>query len=395
MSGDRWEPLVEFEVGPEDDLDPEFTRSLIPWEKEGGCDDSPPQPHIRSQDIKTLPSPPKDARSTCPDRGTVSRSFSQTLTTPPVVWDWKHVLSITYWLEIPGVGGRASEDCGAFFKKLVCSGCGVEYQAIKKSCHNRSCSLCWEDWLNRAVSRICERLLGYKQAYEAWAKENERRRRRMGNPKSLILSPPPSEWEGYKFRSEEDVKRFVGRLRRKAKRLLRKLGLHGGVLIFHAYRIRDELKELLKSFNRPFWELVRADVLNLGSWKRYVVFGPHFHVLAYGRLGLKSDDFHARTGWIYKFGGHRSEKEWEATVRYFLSHATFVGRCDCYTFFGNMAESCLVAEISSESEEELFCDKCGSPLVWEYYDGMRIPAVIRRVIKIYRFRRLAKAKGYG
>jgi len=168
--------------------------------------------------------------------------------------------------------------------------------------------------------------------------------------------------------------------------------LHGGVLIFHAYRIRDDLEEFLKPFKRPYWELVREDVLGLGSWRYYVVLEPHFHVLAFGRLKLRSKKFHAETGWVYKFKGHRSKKEWGATVRYLLSHATFTERCDSYSFFGNMAENCLVAEVEDEFEEGLVCEKCGAPLIWEYYDGMRIPAVIRRVVKVYRFRRLVGVK---
>lgn len=422
MSGDRWEPLVEFEVGPEDDLDPEFTRSLIPWEKEGGWEDSPPQPHILSQDIKTLPSPPKDARSTCPDRGTVSRYISQILTTsrPPFVglfveceggdacsfcgyrkfcerwrawWD-SQVGSgppIADEFEIPGVGERREPECGTFYKRLLCTNCGEEYQAIKRSCHNRRCSECWGDWLDRAVGRICERLLGYKEAVDAWYEENGRGRR-LGNPKHLILSPPPSEWD---IRSWEDVKR----LRRKAKRLLRRLGVWGGVLIFHAYRIKPHLKELLKLLGRPYWELIREDVLRLGGWERYVYLSPHFHVVGYGAfpLRMKSSEFFEKFGgWVYKFKAHLStEEDLERVVSYLLSHATFEGRNDCYTFFGNAAENCLVAEVVEKLEEELVCRKCNAPLVWEFYDGMRIPAVIPRVIKIYRFKRLAKAKGYG
>ena len=338
-------------------------------------------------DIKPLPS--WDHSGTHPGaerRGALSCSpFSHILTTPPGAkraWAWWRPPAATDWLEIPGVGERTEPECGTFYKRLLCTNCGEEYQAIKRSCHNRRCSECWGDWLDRAVGRICERLLGYKRAYDAWCEESGRRRR-MGNPKSLILSPPPSEWD---IRTWEGVRR----LRRKAKRYLRRLGIWGGVLIFHAYRIRDDLKPLLRGFGRPYWELVREDALGLGSWRYYVVLEPHFHVLGYGRLRVRSDVFHAESGWVYKFKGHVGEKEWEPTVRYFLSHATFTERCDSYSFFGNMAENCLVAEVVEEREEEPVCPKCGAPLVWEYYDGMRIPAVFVRVVKIYRFRRLVR-----
>jgi len=107
---------------------------------------------------------------------------------------------------------------------------------------------------------------------------------------------------------------------------------------------------------------------------------------------MKSDVFEAETGWVYKFKRHVGEKEWGLAVRYFLSHATFTERCDSFSYFGNMAENCLVAEVEEEREEELVCEKCGAPLIWEYYDGMRVPAVVRRVVKVYRFRRLVGVK---
>ena len=366
-----FEPIVELEVGFEDDL----ALGSLPSE-------GTPVTHP-------------------PEGGALSCTFSHILTTPldcesgsgsgvesGRAWAWWRSPSATDWLLIPGVGERTDPECGTFYKRLVCSGCGKEYEAVKRSCHNRRCPECWEDWLDRAVSRVCERLLGYKQAVDAWYRDGRgrrRKRRRMGNPKSLILSPPPSEWG---IRSWEDVKR----LRRKAKQYLRRLGIWGGVLIFHAYRIREDLKPLLKRFGRRYWELVREDVLGLGSWRYYVVLEPHFHVLGYGRLRMKSDVFEAETGWVYKFKRHVGEKEWGLAVRYFLSHATFTERCDSFSYFGNMAENCLVAEVEEEREEELVCEKCGAPLIWEYYDGMRIPAVVRRVVKVYRFRRLVGVK---
>jgi len=156
------------------------------------------------------------------------------------------------------------------------------------------------------------------------------------------------------------------------------------------------LKELLKLFGRPYWELIREDGLRLGGWERYVYVSPHFHVVGYGAfpLRMKPEEFFKKSGgWVYKFKAHLStEEDLERVISYLLSHATFEGRNDCYSFFGNAAENCLVAEVEDEFEEELVCEKCGVPLVWEYYDGMRIPAVVRRVVKVYRFRRLVGVK---
>ena len=292
-------------------------------------------------------------------------------------WAWWRPPQVTDWLVITGGGERTGEDCGTFYKRLVCEECGDEKGTVKVSCYNRACSECWGDWVNRATRRICERLGGYRLAYNEWA-SGVKGRRRMGNPKHIILSPPPT----VELRTWADAMK----LRRKAEGYARKLGVWGGVIIFHAYRIRAELKPFLAKFKRPYWELVREDVLNLGSWEKYVYLSPHFHVLGFGRLQEKSNEFYERTGWIYKLKGHVVEKEWGRTVYYLLSHATAAEGRTSYGYFGNMVY--LAAKVVKKEERELRCEKCGGRLLWEYYDGIRQPATAEIVVKVFRFRRL-------
>ena len=366
------------------------------------------EPLAKESPFSTSPTPSRNP-ATRHEHGAKSRSYSHNLTSDiyhdssrfyeckesqgleeagGVEWAWWSPPATIEFFSISGVGERTDEDCGVWFKRLVCSGCGEEYKSARHSCHQRRCPECWGDWLNRAVADLCERLEGYRQAYEAWREERVKEgvkglRREIGNPMHVILSPPPSE---YGKGTPEDLKR----LRRKARRFVREMGLWGGYLIFHAYRIKKSLKPLLKRFGGSYWDLVREDVLGLGGWEYYVVYSPHFHVVGFGRCKEKSNDFYERTGWIYKFKGHLAKKDRWGAVRYLLSHATFADGTRTHTAFGNMVF--LVAEVVERGKEPLTCPKCGSPLVWQFYDGDKADEEAFREweVRVYRFKRLVK-----
>jgi len=365
VSGPDFEPIVEAEILEDGDFY---------------------EPLAKESPFSTSPSPSLNP-ATRHEHGAVSLLLSHNLT-KGIEWAWWRPSEATGFFSISGMGERTDEDCGVWFKRLVCSECGKEFERIKRSCHNRRCPECWGDWLNRAVADLCERLEGYRQAYEAWREERVKEgvkglRREIGNPMHVILSPPPSE---YGKGTPEDLKR----LRRKARRFVREIGLWGGYLIFHAFRIRESLKPHLAKFNRPYWDLVREDVLGLGGWEYYVVYSPHFHVVGFGRCKEKSNDFYERTGWIYKFKGHLAKKDRWGAVRYLLSHATFADGTRTHTAFGNMVF--LVAEVVERGKEPLTCPKCGSPLVWQFYDGDKADEEAFREweVRVYRFKRLVK-----
>jgi len=134
-----------------------------------------------------------------------------------------------------------------------------------------------------------------------------------------------------------------------------------GVCVLHCFRIRgydkvssyvseemfksdDNIKRRLREYRqktkdeRGFWQLLKEDVLGLGSWRAYVYYSPHIHFVGYGRIPLKSDTFLEKYGIVYKnllgrsFNMEPKENDFgytnevQRTLVYLGSHATIKPR---------------------------------------------------------------------
>lgn len=215
------------------------------------------------------------------------------------------------------------------------------------------CQYCQDHMLSFEAHKDADRLIEMSNLYHKLGID-------LGWPYHLILSPPqePAKKlcetpDGYK------------KLRSEGIAFAKSIGVKGGVLMVHAYRIKGEIEtsdDLLPDYEPnsradmlhkagygigkcgkgSLWDGVFADALNLGSAYEYLYLSPHFHIHGYGFLD-NARVVYDKTGWIYKKGDKL--KKYEAlsgSIRYALSHCTrlevygvVVSKSD--SWFGDMA----------------------------------------------------------
>ena len=120
------------------------------------------------------------------------------------------------------------------------------------------------------------------------------------------------------------------------------------------YKSEENIKRRLRQYkvdnpddHRGLWDLVRANVLGLKSWRAYCYVSPHIHFVGYGYIRPKADEFQRRYGIVYVNLHHRSY-EWtpcehshgwtnevKSTLSYIASHATVLdGMKSPHLFYG-------------------------------------------------------------
>jgi hypothetical protein len=259
-------------------------------------------------------------------------------------------------LNIPGVGVVTNDSCGCI--KYV-DRCPVDGY-IKKgfySCHNYECPVCYKSAAHQAGLRVEDRLSGV-------SKELRRFGVKTGYPVHVIFSPR----EGVFTPSDG-----IPEMRRVVYDLARVVGMIGGVVVFHPYRILPGIKAELVSHNlkgdpMKYWDLVRLDVLGLGSWKNYVYWSPHFHVVGYfPEVKMKSDEFQRLHDWSYKNIGVTDSIC--ATVTYILTHHAHKKGYTGYTYFGHFSYSCAKIVKTLYDEEPVLCPHCCAHLDrWDKFE---------------------------
>ena len=280
--------------------------------------------------------------------------------------------------DIPGLGD-AYEDCGKVFKVWFCGKC-LYKKPIKNTCHRPVCSECWKTWASRETGSAIDRISGFKTAYKAF------KGRRVGNPQHIILSPP-----------QEEVKKTVlesggiEKLRKMVHLILRSVGIRGGLVVFHPYRIKNEYKAALlvasKKEDKKFWSLVREDALGLGDWRLYVNLSPHFHVIGFGSR-VNGGKVYEKTGWIYKFIRHISkEEDVSKAVYYLLTHTAVREGKRTVTWFGSLSYNKLSKKRVSVEYVAKRCPNCGADLLIEYLlTGLREEGLEKLVTWVYKMK---------
>ncbi len=238
--------------------------------------------------------------------------------------------------EIPGLGD-ARDTCTDVQGYISCPD-GHTKIPLRNTCQRVECPECYLTWCRKAGHRISERLRGVRSAY--WhTRRNEYKKVR--SMRHFVFSPPPGLLEpgislDDAFQCWRSFHQIWG-------------VLEGGCVIFHPYRLRDdvivELKEYMSArgscasaereayADGGYWRLAHLDVLGIGDMSNYVEWGPHYHVLGFGFVAVKSDVLYERSGWVYSNLGARSPgirvcpesgvivDEVDLTARYQLSHA--------------------------------------------------------------------------
>ena len=186
---------------------------------------------------------------------------------------------------------------------------------VKNSCHRPLCPKCWSVWANRECDNAKKRL-------DAYVLKNSGGKRL--KPIHVIISVP-----------HVDYGLSLPELRKKSYRALKRVGLLGGMLIYHPKR---------KKKAREWY------------------FSPHFHVIGYGWItDIRRNYVHS--GYVVKNVGVR--KSVRGTVYYQLSHAGVSEKFHTVTWFGKLSYNKL--KVPRIEKEEQICPLCGQKLrrlVW-------------------------------
>jgi hypothetical protein len=303
---------------------------------------------------------------------------------------------------IPGTGKVTDETlCGSWSSTHACSKEPGHYlRTIKHSCDNPSCPVCFPSWISKASRRIAERVRGYIGAANdaqvdldgvdlaLWHKDNTRYLNHyVGSPRPGEITPDMP----------------YNAIKQRGRAMAARIGITGAVQVFHPCRIRKALQPLLSAKCRgvsrlneedrekKFWELVREDALHLGSWKKYVVWSPHFHYIGFGRLPeqvtpeQKEECGKRLAGWVFRwirhvdtersFDGQEMQDPIAALAAYLLSHAGYLPGKKIPSWCGVLGPNHLkkIGDPDHMSEP-VVCPRCGSPVI--LYDpsyGQLIP----------------------
>lgn len=321
----------------------------------------------------------------------------------PEAGAWPEDMETRFYAEgsmaIPGKGDPGA-NCGEWFPKEFCDECGEPHLGVSR-CEQRTCPNCSGAWTRRRAEKITRRL-----AAARYAQPDGIERRAI----HAVTSAPEGE-----IQSLRDVKQGY----RDAYGLAKEMGVRGGVVIFHGFRVTEAAKSLYEAAkgsgdwdpdtDGKLWSFVRSRETRLErgigegeDWRALTYWSPHWHI-----LGL-CEDFAEDTpdeqdGWVarnirslesFSLTADEAYDDMVGAARYLLSHATFESGTskDCVRWFGDLAttkfspEEALsegtlsvierkareAAESHEErgdgSEEDEECENCGSQSrspIWE------------------------------
>lgn len=280
---------------------------------------------------------------------------------------------------IPGTTKQKDEHCGDVLKWIACSRDPTHWkQPLVEHCDRVECPVCWTYWAAKQSKRMAGRLRGYvADAQERligydWHKANAQNLRHWTfSPKDGVI-PPDMDYD---------------RIKQIGKKIIERAGSTGGVFGFHPFRVRPDIQIRLHNRLRltrlssedkeiKFWEAARLDLLDLGSWREYVYWSPHFHVAGFGFL-QDARTFHSETGWVYKLIRNVNIKK-ERTPDgvkddiaslcfYILSHSGYQWTKKIPCWFGCCTPNNLKKkgkEVPSEFDGlKIVCPKCQAAIV--------------------------------
>ncbi len=266
---------------------------------------------------------------------------------------------------LPGQGEQTNAKCGQWVHPLSCPDYGDHQHSLEgriehdrfvaqHSCHRPDCPICHESWGARQATNTADRLMQAVGLYRAagygiqWIDKFGRvLTRKIGRIDHVMLSPPQLEWV------MASVSTLAGAraLHNEARRIIRKAGMVGGVLVFHCFRQNDPRESNFREDMEP--------------WVWYV--SPHFHVIGCGFL-QQSDIFYAETnGWTYKKMERRETIY--GTVKYVLSHCGIADGMQAVTYFGLFSNNKIVVEKIEKVMQPIKCKACGKEMhlysLWE------------------------------
>lgn len=270
-------------------------------------------------------------------------------------------LGVNHPYHFPGLGGVTNTSCGTV-KHL--HKCPVDdyIQLHYYSCHNYSCPDCFGSAAHQAAERIEDRVLGIGSVLRL---NNIKTR----YPNHVIISPPVGA-----FNPSDDLSSW----RSKIYKIASDIGMIGGAVVFHPYRIHKDILEQLKPLNKKgdsggFWRLIHKNALGFDSWRDYVYWSPHFHIIGFmPEIKIKSDDLFDATGYVYKVVTYKTGKlkagvelykpqipNVKAVANYLLTHHANIKGSTGYTYFGWLSYNKAQIIDKEKQIESILCPKCG------------------------------------
>ena len=265
-----------------------------------------------------------------------------------------------YFLEHGFVFGSnqnpSGPECGKIFRKIECSRNRDHHPSFRHiHCNDPGCPVCYPKYASKHAKHVTQRVLGYKTVY---------RKKKMFH---LI------HWAamvGGEHRQYANISEAM----EEGKRLLEIMGVEAAVMWYHPYRIRKELKPILRRYRRAkgldgkvgFWTMAHDDVLGLGGLEQYVIYAPHWHSIASGYLLNSSEFFDLTKGAGYKKRRYLETPETIESVAYYIStHAAREPGKHSMIYYGNISYRKLACRCVSDILVPVLCADCGSDL-YEY-----------------------------
>jgi hypothetical protein len=249
-----------------------------------------------------------------------------------------------------GLGSITDNSCGAlvYGRSIVCSS-NQDHTKLTfggSSCKQPGCPVCYTSWAFRGAHRITERIEGFRQ-FDHYS------------PKHIILGADPKKvdltWIGLMV-----PKKGLDYLKSYFRSRAFEVGLIGGAMVVHLYRIKKEVKDLVPP-GAKIWAWVRSQ--GADRFHSLVDFSPHAHIIGYGytiKIQKGNDSF------LYRSAGNlKTVDAVEAAAFYMLSHSPVIPGCTAVTYFGKLSYNKLKCKKVGTRYETIKCPDCGAAMVDE------------------------------
>ena len=253
-----------------------------------------------------------------------------------------------WMLPFPGVGEKRDDCKTGFAKKMVCEK-DQEHPAVQiglRTCGRQECPACWGTWALRGADRAGSRLEGFAKAI-----------RTRYRPRHIILSMSDGDAAYYLDRYEDDGDRLYKALKKEFLGRAERVGIKGGAMVIHLYRVDHIAQNGDSATNLKTWENVRKT----GRWRDIVRYSPHAHIIGYGYLHKpEKGEFTYKNKGILK-----TRDDIERVAYYALSHAALPSKGHAITYFGACGYNKLRVTLHFSASVPLKCPVCGACMVYE------------------------------
>lgn len=237
--------------------------------------------------------------------------------------------------------GEPYDSCGEVRAKAWCPDELVYKHDLLDNCDRAECPICSEVWARKAGKRITERMWNYRRLLKRFVRNT-----RLSH---VTFSPPESEYRNYRS------------MRRRLYQVMKRAGVRGACVIFHAYRFRDAMG------NEVAWK--HCSLNPSAKWpvvNAIAVYSPHWHVISAGWL-KPSDEIEDKTGWVYvKHGDLHTRDDVFYCASYLVSHMGLNESMQSITYIGECSYNRMVVDSEEITLEPVLCPDCEAHLELHY-----------------------------